>query len=132
MVVWIPPPTFTEILLSFFTSSVGLVFISSIVLAIAVIGLFVNIRMSRKKELEEAYTAYNIPSVKLDYSPDYSKTVLPSAPDLSSLESKISNTLTKIELPDLPATIPMIQVPSKIIEEEDIVELVDIPSRIID
>ena len=68
----------------------------------------------------------------LDYSPDYSKTVLPSDPDLSSLESKISNPSTKIELPDLPATIPMIQVPSKIIEEEDIVELVDIPSRIID
>jgi len=65
MVVWIPPPTFTEILLSFFTSSIGLVFISSIVLAIAAIGLFVNIRISRKNELEEAYAAYNIPICKI-------------------------------------------------------------------
>ena len=85
-----------------------------------------------KNELEEAYAAYNIPSVKFDYTPDYSKTVLPSAPDLSSLESRINIQSSEIELPDLPATIPVIQLPSKIIEEEDIVELVDIPSRIID
>jgi subtilisin-like proprotein convertase family protein len=132
MVIWIPPPTFTEIVLTFFTSSIGLVFISSIVLAIGAIGLFVNIRISKKKELEEAYTAYNIPSVKFDYTPDYSKTVLPSAPDLSSLESRINTPSSEIELPDLPATIPIIQLPSKIIEDDDIVELVDIPSRIID
>jgi len=132
MVIWIPPPTFTEIVLTFFTSSIGLVFISSIVLAIGVIGLFVNIRISKKKELEEAYTAYNIPSVKFDYTPDYSKTVLPSAPDLLSLESRINTPSSEIELPDLPATIPIIQLPSKIIEDDDIVELVDIPSRIID
>ena len=57
---------------------------------------------------------------------------MPSAPDLLSLESRINTPSSEIELPDLPATIPIIQLPSKIIEDDDIVELVDIPSRIID
>ena len=132
MVVWIPPPTFIEILLSFLSSSIGLAFLSSIVLAIVAIALLINMRLSKKKALEEAYTAYNIPTVKFDYTPNYSKTELPSAPDLSLLESKIYNPTSEIILPELSATIPVITIPSKKVDDYDIVELVDLPSRIID
>ena len=132
MVVWIPPPTFFEILLSFLSSSIGLAFLSSIVLAIVAIALLINMRLSKKKALEEAYTAYNIPTVKFDYTPNYSKTELPSAPDLSLLESKIYNPISEVVLPELSATIPVITIPSKKVDDYDIVELVDLPSRIID
>jgi subtilisin-like proprotein convertase family protein len=128
MVVWIPPPTFLELLVSFLGSTVGLVFLSSIILAIVAIALFINMKITHKKRLEEAYTAYNIPT-KFDYTPDYSKTQLPSAPDLSILNTQTQ--MPEIQLPDLPATIPIINVQSKKIEDEE-VDLIEIPSRIID
>ncbi|MDP6328764.1 MAG: hypothetical protein QGG22_02970, partial [Candidatus Thalassarchaeaceae archaeon] len=58
----------------------------------------------------------------------FTKTELPSAPDLSLLETQ--NNAYEESLPNLPSTIPMVTIPSKKIEEE--VELLDIPSRIIE
>jgi subtilisin-like proprotein convertase family protein len=132
MVVWIPPPTFLEIVLSFLTSSIGLVFLSSIVLAVVAIVLLINMRISKRKQLEEAYTAYNIPSVKFEFNQDYSKTQLPSAPDLSILESIAYDPTPIREIPELPAKIPLINIPSRKVDDYDTVELVDLPSRIIE
>jgi hypothetical protein len=132
MVVWIPPPTFIENLLSFIGSGIGLAFLSSIILTIVAIGAFISIRISQKKRLEEAYTAYSIPSVRVDYSTNFAKTELPSAPDLSILESQIYNYKSDTELPILSAEIPIMDIPSKKVREEDFVELVEIPSKIIE
>ena len=132
MVVWIPPPTFIENLLSFIGSGIGLAFLSSIILTIVAIGAFISIRISQKKRLEEAYTAYSIPSVKVDYSTNFAKTELPSAPDLSILESQIYNYKSDTELPILSAEIPIMDIPSRKVREEDFVELVEIPSKIIE
>ena len=132
MVVWIPPPTFLEIVLSFLTSSIGLVFLSSIVLAVVAIVLLINMRISKRKQLEEAYTAYNIPSVKFEFNQDYSKTQLPSAPDLSILESIAYDPTPIREIPELPAKIPLINIPSRKVDDYDTVEIVDLPSRIIE
>ena len=132
MVVWIHPPTFLEFVLSFLTSSIGLVFLSSIVLAVVAIVLLINMRISKRKQLEEAYTAYNIPSVKFEFNQDYSKTQLPSAPDLSILESIAYDPTPIREIPELPAKIPLINIPSRKVDDYDTVELVDLPSRIIE
>ena len=86
----------------------------------------------KRKQLEEAYTAYNIPSVKFEFNQDYSKTQLPSAPDLSILESIAYDPTPIREIPELPAKIPLINIPSRKVDDYDTVELVDLPSRIIE
>ena len=128
MVVWIPPPSFFDNLVSFFTSGLGILFISIMMISILIAGVFVNYRIKQKRSLEEAYTAYSIPSNKIEYDYSFTKTELPSAPDLSLLETQ--NNAYEESLPNLPSTIPMVTIPSKKIEEE--VELLDIPSRIIE
>ena len=42
MVVWIPPPTFFENLISFFTSGPGMLFILGIMISLIIAGIFVN------------------------------------------------------------------------------------------
>ena len=128
MVVWIPPPTLFENLLSFLTSVLGILLLSVMMISIIIASVFVNLRIKSKRRLEEAYTAYSIPSNKIEYDYSFTKTELPSAPDLSLLETQ--NNAYEESLPNLPATIPMITIPSKKVEEE--VELLDIPSRIIE
>ena len=128
MVIWIPPPSFFDNLVSFFTSGLGILFISIMMISILIAGVFVNYRIKQKRSLEEAYTAYSIPSNKIEYDYSFTKTELPSAPDLSLLETP--NNAYEESLPNLPSTIPMVTIPSKKIEEE--VELLDIPSRIIE
>ena len=128
MVVWIPPPTLFENLLSFLTSGLGILLLSVMMISILIAGVFVNLRIKSKRRLEEAYTAYSIPSNKIEYDYSFTKTELPSAPDLSLLETQ--NNAYEESLPNLSATIPMITIPSKKVEEE--VELLDIPSRIIE
>ena len=128
MVVWIPPPTLFENLLSFLTSVLGILLLSVMMISIIIASVFVNLRIKSKRRLEEAYTAYSIPSNKIEYDYSFTKTELPSAPDLSFLETQ--NNAYEESLPNLPATIPMITIPSKKVEEE--VELLDIPSRIIE
>ena len=128
MVVWIPPPTLFENLLSFLTSVLGILLLSVMMISILIAGVFVNLRIKSKRRLEEAYTAYSIPSNKIEYDYSFTKTELPSAPDLSLLETQ--NNAYEESLPNLSATIPMITIPSKKVEEE--VELLDIPSRIIE
>jgi subtilisin-like proprotein convertase family protein len=131
MVVWIPPPTVIENLLSFLGSGIGLAFLASIILAIVSIGAFISWRISQKKRLEEAYSAYTIPPAGVVYRTEFSKTELPSAPDLSILETQIYAPKSNTDLPVLPSSIPIMNIPSKKILEEDIVKLVEIPSKII-
>ena len=128
MVVWIPPPTFFDNLISFFTSGPGMLFILGIMISLITAGIFVNHRVTQKRQLEEAYTAYNIPSNRVEYDYSFTKTELPSAPDLSLLQNQ--NNMYEESIPNIPSTIPMVTVPSKKIEDE--VELIDIPSRVVD
>jgi len=127
MVIWIAPPTFMENLISFFTSGLGILLISLMMISVLSAGVFVNHRLKQKNLLEDAYTAYSIPSNKVVYDYSFTKTELPSAPDLSSLEKQ--NNYIEQSLPNLPASIPVITVPSKKIEEVDLLEL---PSRIVE
>tara|TARA_B100000900_G_scaffold412360_1_gene433973 strand:+ start:3117 stop:6935 length:3819 start_codon:yes stop_codon:yes gene_type:complete len=128
MVVWIPPPTFFDNLISFFTSGPGMLFILGIMISLILAGIFVNHRVTQKRQLEEAYTAYNIPSNRVEYEYSFTKTELPSAPDLSLLQKQ--NNMYEESIPNIPSTIPMVTVPSKKIQDE--VELIDIPSRVVD
>jgi hypothetical protein len=128
MVVWIPPPTLFDNLISFLTSGLGILFLSGMVITILLAGVFVNYRITQKKRLEEAYNAYSIPSNKIEYDYSFTKTKLPSAPDLSLLE--IQNNAYEESLPNLTATIPILTIPSKKIEDE--VELLDLPARVVE
>ena len=128
MVVWIPPPTFFDNLISFFTSGPGMLFILGIMISLILAGIFVNHRVTQKRQLEEAYTSYNIPSNRVEYDYSFTKTELPSAPDLSLLQNQ--NNMYEESIPNIPSTIPMVTVPSKKIEDE--VQLIDIPSRVVD
>ena len=128
MIVWIPPPTLFDNLVSFLTSGLGILLLSMIMMSILSAGVFVNYRIKQKRLLEEAYTSYNIPSNKVEYEYSFTKTELPSAPDLSLLE--MQNKAYEESIPNLPSTIPMLTIPSKKIDDE--VELLDLPSRIIE
>ena len=91
-------------------------------------GVFVNHRITQKRRLEEAYTSYSIPSSKIEYDYSFTRTELPSAPDLSLLE--IQNNAYEESLPNLPATIPIVTIPSKKIEDD--VELLDLQARVVE
>ena len=58
--------------------------------------------------------------------------ILISYPSFIFLETKKFNSDLNEEIPELTALIPMMNVPSRKVQEEDIIELVDIPSRIIE
>jgi hypothetical protein len=98
------------------------------VITILLAGVFVNYRITQKKRLEEAYNAYSIPSNKIEYDYSFTKTELPAAPDLSLLE--IQNNAYEESLPNLKATIPIVTIPSKKIEDE--VEFLNLPARVVE
>jgi len=99
MVVWKQPETLSEKLLSLVTSPVGLA--ATIVLLLSLVGgcVYAVGRISHKRNLKDAYQAYNLSPEKFTLSSEFQDYDLPSAPDLSALMGERN---VPVQLPSIP------------------------------
>ncbi len=83
--VYVEPPTFTESLISFFGSSVGIIII--LILIITIVGgvAFGAFRINQNKRIADAYREFKINLRPKGDTPEHRSVELPSAPDLGYL-----------------------------------------------
>ena len=83
--VYVEPPTFTESLISFFGSAVGIIII--LILIITIVGgvAFGAFRINQNKRIADAYREFKINLRPKGDTPEHRSVELPSAPDLGYL-----------------------------------------------
>jgi hypothetical protein len=155
MDIWIPPQTFSEKILGLLTSSFGLAFILVALLTILGITGAGILRLKHKRELKNAYSAYNITPQSGALPAEHRRYELPSAPDISAMIHSKDETIvppppldlplpppsTPDDTPTISARTPDTEDVSEIVElssrpatedDDEIVELIDLPARVVD
>ncbi|MED6312940.1 MAG: proprotein convertase P-domain-containing protein, partial [Candidatus Thermoplasmatota archaeon] len=122
--VYVPPPTLIESLFSFLGSTIGIVVI--LVLLLAIVGgvAFAGIKIRENRMIAEAYAEFRVDQRPPGVAPEHRETELPAAPDISALLSQHSdNNPPRVDsIPMLESTVvesTVVTIEANAVESED-------------